>query len=545
MEMQESYITDAVFDAKTGAWFKVSGARGTVWFSGSDFLTSQTMVLKRIGNDTGLYLADMASKRKLQQEVKETVPRDGTVASKTGWHGKTFVCGDGSVMSAESSVDVLAFDPLPKFTAEGELADWHAALAPFVARQSLPLFIIALSLSGPLLRFLSSSALNPIVELVGGKLSGKSTLGTLAASVWAGDPLKTEGGGESWNMTVNAFDDRRDDHRDMFLLLDEAEGGGSDQQTRQKLAASVIFNGAATSKKARATDVNPSPDPLRLALLSTANTSFREVLGSSLSKKNEAAASRVLSIFVHKESEDGLALFDTLPNGYEAAPKPAAAAASDLRDAVDTAYGTAGPAFARALADKVGADEQAFRDEVRARLKLATNRLLRIDASVDIRQCTTLAVVELAGYLAREAGVLPVEWGEPSQITDRVFRQITSVQIAESALAPADSRRLDEYVQRQLKMKKFQPSDAVIIPMPSVCSMTPGFVFVGERGGRELLVEPDYFERTFDGAKKFLKDAKKDGRLKTSPSEADRLQIHAPNWMLKYGFKRIYNIVLT
>ena len=545
MEMQESYITDAVFDAKTGAWFKVSGTRGTVWFSGSEFLTSQTTVLKRIGTDTGIYLADMASKRKLQQEVKDIVPRDGTVASQSGWHDKTFVCGDGSVMSADGAVDVVAFDPLPKFTAEGDLGDWHAALTPYVAKQSLPLFIISLSLSGALLRFLPSGTLNPIVELVGAPLSGKSTLGTLAASVWAGDSGKTEGGGENWNMTANAFDLRRDDHRDMLLLLDEGEGSGPDERARQNLAKAVIFTGAATSRKARMTDVNRSPDPLRLAILSTANTSFREVLGSERANKSQAAASRVLSIFVHKESEDGLALFDTLPNGYEAAPKPAAAAASDLRDAVDTAYGTAGPAFAIALANKVGADEQAFRGEISSRLKLATNRMLRIDSSVDIRQCRTLAAVELAGELARETGVLPAEWGEPSRATDRVFSQITSVPIAKPALAASDITRFEKYVQRQLQMTKFLPSHVPLIPVPRLYKTTPGFVEINELGGRDLLVHPKYFERTFDGAKKFLKDAKKDGRLKTSPSEADRLQIHAPHWMLKYGFRRVYSIVLT
>ncbi|WP_313522948.1 DUF927 domain-containing protein [Shinella sp.] len=541
MEMQESYIIDAINDAKTGPWFKAAGPQGEFWFSATQFMKNPVATHADIVVRTGRLILNTESKRRLDEEINRAVRRDGTVATQAGWSDNAFICGDGCVVSANISVDVVAFDPLPKFSPEGDLLSWQRAVGPYVQQQTLPFFMVALSLSGPLLRFLPSGTLNPIVELAGEKLSGKSTLGALAASVWAGDPEKTEGGGESWNMTSNAFDLRRDDHRDMLLVLDEAEGAGSDERDRQSLAKSVIFRGATTTKKLRMNQTNRTPAPLRLALLSTANTSFREVLRNEPAKRLEAAVSRVLPILVHKLSRDGLALFDSVPAGHHTV----ADAASELRYASDKAYGTAGPAFAKVLAEKVGAGESAFKVEVRNRITGIVRRLQGIHAAADIRHCRTLAAIELAAYLAREGRVLPAEWGEPCQITDRVFRQIISKPMAVPALAASERGRLEEYVERQLKARKFRPSDAVIVPMPSVCDMTPGFVFVDERGKRELLVEPEYFERTFDGAKKFLKNARQDGRLKTHPSEADRLQIRAPNWMLKYGFKRIYNIVLT
>ena len=101
---------------------------------------------------------------------------------------------------------IIAFQPNPKFTPKSTLAGWQQAVGPIVAQQRLPLLAVSLAFVGPLLRFAPPHLLNPQVELVGEREAGKSTLAALGASVWAGDPNSDVGGGETWDVTVNALD---------------------------------------------------------------------------------------------------------------------------------------------------------------------------------------------------------------------------------------------------------------------------------------------------------------------------------------------------
>lgn len=540
MTEHDRLIIDAVHDADTGVWFKATGTLGKVWFSGLELMTSPTSVLKQIAVGTGHYIVNAALKRRLENEISDVPFRDGVVAAQSGWHKCAFICGDGTIFPADKGIDVVAFERLPKFQPEGSLADWQATVSRFVEGQILPLFVIALALTGALVRFLPSGTLNPIVELAGKKLSGKSTLGVLAASVWAGDREKTEGGGESWNMTANAFGLRRSDHRDMLLVLDEAEGSGANERDRQNLARSVIFTGSTTTEKLRMTDKSRTHAPLRLALLSTANTSMREILRNEPTARLEAAMSRVLPILVDREGKDGLPLFGKTPEGYNSPGE----AASALRAAVDQAYGTAGPAFAKFIAEKAAVDERAFKEELRLKLNVTLKRLESRSVGADIRQCRTLAAIELGGDLAREAGVMPAEWGTASTAIDKVFSQIVGARVSSGANSDLHIKRFEEYVDRQLKMHKFHSSTVKFLPAPNLCEKWPGFIVSYEGGRRELLVAPKYFEKTFHGAREFLTAARLDGRLRIHSSEPDRLQIQAPKWMLSYGFKRVYAIEL-
>lgn len=540
MKINERLIVDAIHDAATGGWFKVEGPRGHVWFSGQELISSPLTVREQIAFETHRYLMSSDLQR-LATEMNEVTFRDGVVASQSGWSGRTFVCGDGRIFPAGNSVDVVAFDRLAKFAPEGSLADWQATVGPYVEGQTLPLFIIALGLTGALLRFLPSGTLNPIVELAGQPLSGKSTLGMLAASVWAGNPEQIEGGGESWNMTANAFDLRRSDHRDMLLLLDEAEGAGGSDHDRKNLARTVIFTGAAHGRKMRWTDKKRSPAPLRLVLLSTANTSLRDVLVGEPAARLKAAISRVLPIHVDKKGKNGLKLFDKTPASH----KTRAKAAKALRRAVDHAYGTAGPAFAEFLAEKALVDEQAFKNDVGTRLDATVDRLQLRRRIADVRQCTTLAAIELSGILAREAGILPVEWGDPVAVVDRIFEQVIGAPVIPSSVTNRENECFNGYLRQQIRIMRFRNTDRAFISHPSLVRQYPGFITRREDGCEELLVDPRYFKQTFAGAHKFLKAARRDRRLRVHPSEPARYQIHAPSWMKSCGFDRIYAITVS
>ena len=335
-------ITDAVRDSASGTFFQASGPHGTLWFSASEYLEKVASVHAKISRCTGRMLATARSKSRFAEEIENFSVRDGDVIAQAGWNDGKYACGDGTVLPVGAAVDIVTFAPLAKFTPLGDLKNWLREVGPIVQCQTLPYFAVSVALTGPLIRFLPAGTFNPMIELVGERASGKSTLAVLASSVWSGDPAKTEGGGESWSMTPNAFDMRRQDHRDGLLVFDEAEGSAPGNRDQIGLLKQVIFTGAATSRKARMTDVDRSPPPLRAALLSTSNTSVAALLHREPKERREAAQSRLLTILIDRQGKSGLTVLDTLPAQYASMED----AVSALRVATARTYGSAGPAFA-------------------------------------------------------------------------------------------------------------------------------------------------------------------------------------------------------
>lgn len=313
-------IADAIRTDGNGSFYLIQGPGGSVWIALTDLISSEAQVRDRIHRHTGTVLVTAEAKRAFEELVQTYAPiRAGIVASHPGWAGDAYVCGDNSVLTASHAsigVDVVTFAPIKKFRPSGTLTQWHEAMTPFVQNQVLPFFVVSLALSGPLLRFLPAEVMNPQVELVGPAKNGKSTLGTLAASVWAGNPNSTEGGGASWNLTANAYDELRKTHREMAIVLDEAEGSGTHGTGRATLANALIFAGATTSSRRRYTDTQTAPD-LRIPVLSTANTPLWEVLRGAAEDARQAALSRMFSIRVARRTgEGGLRIFTRRPTGF-------------------------------------------------------------------------------------------------------------------------------------------------------------------------------------------------------------------------------------
>jgi len=539
MKMNTTRITDGIKTAGGVRYYCFSGHEGYAWFSGIDWIQSEKQVRQMIHSRTGTMISQTGTIADLRKQVDDWVDfRPGIVAEHPGWLDNIFVCGDGTsrVAQGQAGPEVVAFDPQPKFVPSGKLADWHRIMQPFVKGQALPFFVCCLALTGPLLRLIPPGLVPPQVELVGEPKSGKSTLGTLAASIWSGTPGKTEGGGESWDMKLNAFDVHRRNHRDTFLLLDEAETSAESATHRRDVAKMIVMKAASTATKARYTDTKAAP-LLRVPILSTTNTPLCDVLQGAGEDAIEAAASRVLSLYI-TASLPGTPIFDSIPEGFSDMGRAVGA----LRSAVDAAYGTVGPAFAAGLVDLLAADEAGLQRRIKGGIESASERLRRQRPDGDQRHWAMLAIVEVAGSLAQEFGALPASWGDLSGVVDYVYGRCTSQADGQTQIGLSEGRRFVEYLCRQIAAKKML-SLRMLGPMKKLdCNSQP--IIVDQTDGIVYL-RPDHFRSTFLNHRAFLDEMKRQGRLRLDKSEQhDRLQIHAPTALKERGFKRVYAIGL-
>lgn len=541
-QKKSSSIVDGIGTGTGAQYYKFRGRRGDFWFSGQSWIDSENKVRQQICTATGTMISQTATIADLRKQVDEWKNfRRGLVAEHPGWLGNMFVCGDGTWRAGKNqpALDVVAFEHQPKFIQRGTLGDWRRSMAPFVSGQALPFFVCCLALSGPLLRFLPSGLVPPQIELVGERTSGKSTVGMLAASVWSGMPGKTEGGGENWDMTVNAYDVHRRNHRDMFLLLDEAETSAVSSANRRDVAKMIVMKGASTATKVRYTDTHGAPQ-LRVPILSTTNTPLLDVLHGAGADAIAAATSRMMSLRMTK-SASGVTLFDTAPPGYDDMEDAVRA----LRSAVDETYGSVGPAFAAGLASLVVADENALLQRIRRGIDTARERLRRQRPDGDARHRDMLATVEVAGRLAQEFHVLPGSWGDPTAVIDFIYAQCAADTNQPEKIAESEVQRFSEYLRQQISTGTAFPlwvRHSVDRRLSETC---PIVVARTEQGGIAYL-RPDHFEATFPQPRRFLSEMKRQGKLVQHESERDeRLQVHAPREIKKYGFKRVYAITLN
>jgi hypothetical protein len=520
------------------AYFCIDGPSGHLWCSAAELVEGGRELYRRINSRTGATIISQSRFNNLRTMAENYGTfEEGRVAASSGWCGDSFVFGDGDVSSPEGAdIDVVTMQPLDKFTPQGNLRKWQKRMAPFISGQPLPFFVCALALCGPLYRFLDASVGVVQVELAGEAGSGKSTLGALAASVWAGNPQRTEGGGENWNMTLNAYDTVRFSHRDTFLLLDEAEGSGQMPRVRAEFAKAVVFKGSQSQGKKRLTDTAGSPD-VRIPVLSTSNTPLHQVLRQANEQTRDAAMQRMMSLRVSRlPSNDGVMAFQTLPQGHE----KAAEAVRDLRSAVDEVYGAPGRAFVRKLVRLAASDEAGLRKRLRLGIKSARDRLSRIDATGEDRHRSMLAAVEVTATLAQEFGILQPGWGTPATVVDFIYRECTASTKRQGQTAEIAYRRFVEYLCQEITIGKIGPRK----PQNGQPPLYPITISRNDQCGVAYLL-PEYFKATFPGAPDFLAEMKKSGSLRLHGSEkGDRLQFHPPAKIKRCGFNRVYAIEL-
>ena len=299
-------ILDAVIDQHDDHWIRYGRPNRSVWFKVTDLISASSEVFKRLSSVGAHYLTRQGQDRVKTAVEQHTAHRDALVAARPGWLGHHFVFGDGTVVSPKGDAReiIIAFEAASKFSPVGSLPEWQREVGPLVTDQPLPLFTLCYAFVPPLMRFVPPGYPNPGFEVVGEAECGKSTLGVIAESVWAGDPNSDCGGGVAWDLTLNSIDDIKRQHRDTLLFLDEGNLAGANLRERKELIQQAVFKLASTEEKARMGDKGPR-QTTNLATLSTTNSPLCELAEGTVHVRG-AAHSRMITIRVADERPFGV-----------------------------------------------------------------------------------------------------------------------------------------------------------------------------------------------------------------------------------------------
>lgn len=523
----EPSILDSVRDQHGGRWIRFGTGEENLWISVADFTRSE--VLARLSN-IDPRLVEPAGQRALRSKVgSSTIFRPALLAVSPGWVDDYFVCGDGRVLppGPDAGEIVVAFNPHPKFAPRGSLEGWNEAVGPIVAGQSLFLFGLALAFVGPLLRFVPADYLSPLFEIVGAPGSGKTTCGVLAMSVWAGDTDSVQGGGETWNVTPGRFDELKLTHRHALLLLDEANLAGASLEQRRQLIQSAVFSLASSGSRQRLGDALSKPHA-QLAVLSTSNRRLSELLVGSAAERS-AVEERMITIPISGTRPNGV--LDTIPPRFNCASETVEA----LRAAVNEQWGTAGTAFVEKLQRAARGDEERLRTELARVLSLYRSRLSTVTELARMQK--SLALVIVAGQLARHWGILPESWGSPAKAVMEVARASLT---GESQAVQDPLAKIRSYAQRH--REALINVATIKCPLgPSEFARAAGFLRQTDRG-LELLVPAIRFQEEFSDYKATMRTLREIDKARTEVGEQAKLTIKTPRSICQGG--RVYCILI-
>ncbi|GEO18063.1 DUF927 domain-containing protein [Microvirga aerophila] len=422
---------------------------------------------------------------------------------------------------------IITFDPNGKFTPKGTLEKWQKKLGPVVGHQTYPMFLLMYAFVGPLLRFAPPHILNPQVELVGKRETGKTTAAAAAASIWAGDPERDVGGGEDWDLTINALDIQKRAHSDSLMFNDEINLAGTSSADQVEVVSKSVFKIASTGGRKRLTDAKPVPN-LRLALLSTSNVPLRRLVKAKGAVLG-ALASRMITIRIGKDRPYGI--LDRVPDSFADARQ----AMQHLRAVINSQYGTAGQSFIARLVKERAADERALGRSIQKRMNRFLKEVEQIRSShSSIRIENTLAVTYAAGRLARDWGILPRTWGSLLPVLLQIYRSLQKKPVA----SPLD--RVRQYVETHREQLVKVESMAKPYTAPKFES-TAGFLRCVS-GGYELLVPTKLFQEEFPDHRLLMQALKKASLARTEGGNQTKLSIKVPKVICSTG--RVYCIRL-
>ncbi|TXM66627.1 DUF927 domain-containing protein [Methylobacterium sp. WL12] len=526
-------VLDRVHDQHGGAWVRYGTPLRALWIPVADFARQE--VFSRLA-DIDPRLIEPAAQRALRTEIAHSgTYRSALIATAPGWTAQHFVLGNAAMLAppvseheatgretAEHEV-IITFAPHPKFTPRGSLMHWQAALGPLVTEQPFLLFGLALAFVGPLLPFVPSDYLSPLFEFAGEPGSGKSLTGMVAMSVWAGDPNSTEAGGETWNLSPGRFDAVKLAHRHGLLLLDEANLAGT-LDARRSLIQQAIFGMTSSGMRQRYGDPVSGPQS-QLAVISTSNRPLRDLIEGAPAER-EALHQRMITIPVAATRAHGI--FDFIPSGYESA----AQAAEALRGRVDEQWGTAGSVFVQFVQNNIAHDEGRFRELLARGLAHHRDRLSGETDRPRVQKC--LALVAVAGLLARRWGVLPTQWGSPAEAVQAVARMALS-----GTGVPSDPRAVvHAYVERhRAALVEVENLDRPLTKADFEAAV--GFLRAG-RDGTEVLIPAERFRVEFAAHAVLMRALRAAGHAQTEPGRNSKLTIKTPRAICREG--RVYCI---
>jgi uncharacterized protein (DUF927 family) len=412
-----------------------------------------------------------------------TIEARVTIVPRTGWHvvdeqkifalpGEGIGIADRIILSTQATASQYAIS--------GTLKEWQDSVAKLAQAHSRARFAIGSAFVSPLLALIGADGGG--INLKGPSSIGKTTLLAAAASVWGrGDE---RGFIRTWRGTGNGIEAAATQFSDTFLPLDEI-GVASTHEV-----GNVIYSIAGGVGKQRANRDGSAklPNTWRIFILSTGEISIADKIREGGKRARAGQEIRILDF--NGDAGKGLGVFDTGEDPEQLA--------RNLRQASITFYGTAGPAFIRAIiakTDDVAAIAQesldTFREQVAA----------DVQSGQVLRAANRIGLVAVAGELAIQLGILPWPTGSVNEAAADIFQDW---QVERGGNDPAEVRRAIEQIKGILERygdSRFDPPnlDADTRPVPDRL----GYIH-GAGDDRQWWVLPqvwrDTFCEGFDGA---------------------------------------------
>ncbi|WP_018262251.1 DUF927 domain-containing protein [Methylobacterium sp. WSM2598] len=371
-----------------------------------------------------------------------------TTVTRTGWHTvadqNVFVLPEQVIGQPARETVVLAGGAAAPYSSRGTLDDWRGGVGQLSAGHSRLMLAISTALAGPLVHLVGGEGGG--INLYGQSSKGKTTALRAAASVW-GRGSTDPGFVRSWRATANAQEATAAIVTDTLLCLDEigvAEG--------RDAAAAVyqLASGVGKGRSARDGSIR-SPMTWRVLTLSTGEIPMPAKISEDRHRRAYAGqAVRLLDI--PADAGQGFGTFDHA--GEEGDP---ARLADAIKDAAVGAYGTAGPAFVRALFAE--GHEKMARD-VRKIVDQFVAEQLPPDADGQVRRAASrLGLIAAAGELASMFGIVPWEKGEAAAAAAKALANWIA---ARGGSEPAEVREAIAQVRRCMEAhgeSRFEPMD--------------------------------------------------------------------------------------
>jgi putative DNA primase/helicase len=281
-----------------------------------------------------------------------------------------------------------------RYGENGTLAEWIKQVAAPAAGNSRLVLALSTAFAGPLADLLNDEGGG--VHLVGGSSLGKSTALVVAGSVWGGGGRG--GFTQTWRATGNALEAIARAHSGTLLALDEL---GELDAREAGSTAYLLVNGQGKARGTRDGEGVRTRAEWRIMLLSSGEIGLGDKIAET--GKRAKAGQLIRLVDVPADAGKGLGLFE---NTKGHAP---AEFSKLIKSAALDCYGTAGPAFAAALAD----DPETALTTTRDRITEIQKKLL--DGAGEgggqaFRVAHRFALIAAAGELAALALGLP--WAE-------------------------------------------------------------------------------------------------------------------------------------
>ncbi|WP_018263398.1 DUF927 domain-containing protein [Methylobacterium sp. WSM2598] len=377
-----------------------------------------------------------------------TVDARVTTVSCTGWHTvadqNVFVLPEQVIGQPARETVVLVGGAAAPYSSRGTLDDWRQGVGRLSAGHVRLVLAISTALAGPLVHLVGSEGGG--VNLYGQSSKGKTTALRAAASVW-GRGSADPGFIRSWRATANAQESTAAIVTDTCLCLDEigvAEG--------RDAAAAVyqLASGVGKGRSARDGSIR-SPMTWRVLTLSTGEIPMAAKISEDRQRRAYAGqAVRLLDI--PADAGQGFGVFDHA--GEEGDP---ARLADTIKEAALRAYGTAGPAFVRAL---FGEGHEKIARAVRGVVDQFVADQLPPDADGQVRRgASRLGLIAAAGELASMFGIVPWEKGEAAAAAAKALADWIATR---GGSEPAEVREAIAQVRRFFEAhgeSRFEPMD--------------------------------------------------------------------------------------